>query len=81
MAIVGVIILFANEKGFRKWLQFSYWYVPLAVLFAIFIVPTSLLGLLEAGPGNRLISVWFVGAIYILATLGIVIWNAIKNRA
>lgn len=72
-AIVGAILLFANERGMRKWLKFSLCFVPIAIIVDIYFVPSSPLGLLDAGPGDRVNTVWNLGYLYIFVTAAIVL--------
>lgn len=82
-AIVGVILLFANENGMRAWWRFSRWYVPIATLLVILIGPVNLspLGLLSGGEGSVEPVVWLFGSLYILFTLGIVLRGLWHGRA
>ena len=84
LAIVGVILLFANATGLRRWLWLSLFYVPLAVIIAIWFVPTApSLGFMNGGGisgGDRVNTVWNLGYLYILITLGIVLWGRLRAR-
>ena len=72
LAIVGVIVLFANELGFRRWWRVGRWYIPIAALLAFTIFPTSYLGVL---PIDREWAVHAFGYLLILTTLVIVLWS------
>ncbi len=71
LAIIGIILLFANAQAFHKWLRFSYWYVPLATLltFAMYPTTTPLGGVVPITQG-----VYLFGRIYIIITASIVMW-------
>lgn len=73
---VAVILLFANAKGFRRWLKFSYFYVPIATILVLWLFPFDL------PPGITIpleSGVYDFGFLYILITLGIVLYSRWKN--
>ena len=72
LAIVGVIVLLANELGLRRWWRVGRWYIPIAALLAFTIFPTSYLGVL---PIDREWAVHAFGYLLILTTLVIVLWS------
>lgn len=39
LAVVAIIMLFANERSWRTWFRFSVWFVPLIALIVIFVFP------------------------------------------
>lgn len=73
--IVGIILLFANEVGLRRWWRVSRWYVPIATAFIAIAGPLNFspLGLLNGGSGDYATGVWILGLIYIIITLVVVI--------
>src|SRR3989344_1196013 len=77
LAIVGVILLFANELGFRRWWRVGRWYIPIAALLAFTIFPTSYLGVL---PIDRDWAVGAFGYLLILITLIIVLWSWLSRH-
>jgi hypothetical protein len=83
LAIVGVILLFANAAGLRRWLWLSLFYVPLAVIIAIWFVPTApSLGFMNGGGasgGDRVNTVWNLGYLYILITFIIVLLARLRT--
>ena len=70
LTIVGMIILFANADIFRRWLRFSVYYVPIAVLLTLWMYPTltPLGGVVPISQGARLF-----GTLYAILSAGIVI--------
>ena len=81
LAIVGIILLFANTDGFRAWWRFSRWYVPIAAIIIIFFTPVALFSSLMLSsviPRDR--AVYDFGAIYILVTLILVIRGFSASR-
>ncbi len=75
LAIVALILLLANESAFRKWLHFSYWYVPVATILSFMMYPahTPLGGEVSISQG-----VYLFGRPYVLITAGIVILYILK---
>ncbi len=75
LAIVALILLFANARAFHKWLKFSYWYVPLATLLTFWMYPTTTLlgGVVPITQGVRLF-----GEPYIVITAYVVITDIIS---
>ena len=75
LAIVALILLLANESAFRKWLHFSYWYVPVATILSFMMYPvhTPLGGEVSISQG-----VYLFGRPYVLITGGIVILYILK---
>ena len=77
-AIVGIILLLANERGVRAWWRVSRWFVPTATLLAI-VLPITF-SLPVTGYISRESVVWLLGYLYILLTLAIVLWSWWKGR-
>ena len=75
-AAIGLILLLANERGFRRWLWTSIVYIPVAFGLILWIYPlhTPLGGVAPYAQGVRLF-----GNIYILITLGIVLRARFKK--
>jgi uncharacterized membrane protein len=83
LALVGIVMLFADERGWRRWLKFSLVYVPIATALTFWMYPThSLLG----APVPITQGVYLFGYPYVFITLGIVLlswiqaWRARRNR-
>ncbi len=76
LALVGLVVLFANARGFRSWLRFSYVYVPLIALIVIFVFPLPLAPL--APPAPRWGAVRAFGVLYALITAGIVLYARLR---
>ena len=81
LVIIGIIMLFANRAGWRKWLKFSLFYVPIAVLIAAFAAPFSIA---VVGGEQRQTDPegWarILGVLYIFMTLGIILWSRRSTR-
>ncbi len=73
LAIAGVILLFANEKGVRAWWHMSRWFLPIAALITILLPVSSPLGIFLGRSPNYTATIWLLGFIYALATLVLVI--------
>lgn len=73
--VVGIVMLFANECGWRKWLKFSYWYVPITAVTAIWAFPMPFF----MNEISRDIAVRDFGITYIAITLIIVIWAGVAK--
>ncbi|HEC93813.1 MAG TPA: hypothetical protein ENI56_00330 [Candidatus Kaiserbacteria bacterium] len=71
LAIVALILLFANARAFHKWLKFSYWYVSLSALFVIYMTPLPLVPL--ASPLSSERAIYDLGVVWQYITAGIVI--------
>ncbi len=39
LAVVALIMLFANARAWHTWLKFSYWFIPITALIVIFVFP------------------------------------------
>ncbi len=76
LAVVAVIMLFANERGLRKWFRFSLVYLPLAAVLSIYLSSLRL-------PLGPTIQLWgpvrFFGIIYALVTAGIVLYARVRR--
>lgn len=77
-AIVGIILLLANERGLRAWWRVSRWFVPIATLLAI-VLPVTF-SLPVTGYISREAVVWLLGYLYILTTLLIVLGTRYAAR-
>lgn len=77
LAIVAVILLLANTDTFRKWLKFSAYYIPIAVVLAYWIYPIRF----PPGPVVPISQgVYPFGWLYVVITLGIVLWGLYTSR-
>ena len=70
LTIVGMIMLFANARSWKTWIHFSYWFVPLAALIAIFVFPIPMPLGLEL---SRVGAIRILGTLYAILSAGIVI--------
>ncbi len=70
LAVVAVILLFANTDTFRKWFKFSLFYIPITTALALWMYPahTPLGGVVPISQGAYLF-----GNLFIIATLIIVV--------
>lgn len=75
LAIVSIILLFANQAGFRRWFKFSLWYIPVAAVLVIWFTPTSLIALPGPGTPDYTNFTWILGYLYILITVVITLWS------
>ena len=77
LAIIAVILLFANADTFRKWLKFSLFYIPIVILLDLWIYPLRF----PPGPvASYEQGVYPFGWLYVLITVGIVLWNFFATR-
>ena len=79
LALVGVVLLFANERGFRAWLKFSLYYIPIAAALTLWIFPLHLgfgFDLNTTVPISQGVNDF--GKLYLLITLGIVLWRRFR---
>ncbi len=77
LAIVAIILLFASADTFRKWLKFSIFYIPIAIILANLIYPFRL----PPGPVVLISSaVYPFGWLFVIITLGIVLWSLLTSR-
>ena len=81
LAIVWVILLLASAATYWKWLKFSLFYIPIAVVLALLIYP---LGMPGTFPSSNAVpatyGVYPFGYLYILITLIIVILGWWRSR-
>ncbi len=77
IAITAAILLFVNAATFRKWLKFSAFYIPVATALTLWMYPahTFLGGVAPVSQGVHLF-----GNLYIIITLGIVLWDFLASR-
>ncbi len=76
LAIVAVVLLFANKAGWQRWLNISKWYLPIAIFVVILLFP---LGPLGAGI-SRSDGATFFGNVYFIITLCVVIIERSRAR-
>lgn len=69
LAIIAIIMLFTNAVIFHRWLRFSLYYVPIAVVLTFWMYPTTtpLGGVVPISQGVRLF-----GWLYIIITVAII---------
>lgn len=77
LAIVAVILLFSNDEGWRRWLHFSKWYVPIAVLVVALLFPIALP--LDAELSRQGAAIRF-GQLYEVITLCVVLMTRFRAR-
>ncbi|MDE2079300.1 MAG: DUF202 domain-containing protein [Patescibacteria group bacterium] len=78
LAAIGVILLFANERGFRAWLKFSLFYVPIAAALVLWIYPIhTFLG----GVATYSVGVTNAGWLYVIITVIIVLWTRFSHHS
>ncbi|HUX81075.1 MAG TPA: hypothetical protein VMV38_02015, partial [Candidatus Paceibacterota bacterium] len=72
------ILLFANAATFHKWLKFSLFYIPIAIVLTLWMYParTPLGGVVPIAQGAYLF-----GSLFVIITLGIVLWNFFVHRS
>lgn len=72
------ILLFFSQKIFRTWSKFALFFVPLSVLW-IGLTPFYCGGFFSLCITNDLLTL-FLGALFLLSSLGIIIYQKIKER-
>ncbi|HCR52591.1 TPA: hypothetical protein DIV48_03030 [Candidatus Kaiserbacteria bacterium] len=77
LAIVAVVLLFANAVTFQKWLKFSAFYIPIAVVLDLLIYPIRFSPLTPVLTHSQ--GVYPFGWLYVLITFGIVFWSFISG--
>ncbi|OGG48490.1 hypothetical protein A3G63_01495 [Candidatus Kaiserbacteria bacterium RIFCSPLOWO2_12_FULL_52_8] len=83
LGVVAIILLAANAETFRKWVKFSLYYIPIVVLLDILIYPSINIGLgFLSGyqPTNYFLGVYPFGKLYVILTLGIVVWGLFTSH-
>ena len=77
LAIVAIILLFANATTFRRWLKFSVFYIPIATVLTFWMYPTytPLGALVPLSQG-----VYLFGNLFALITFGIVLWSFFPRK-
>ncbi|MHB8860627.1 MAG: hypothetical protein ACYC48_02735 [Minisyncoccota bacterium] len=78
LAVVALILLFANAATFRKWLKFSLFYIPIVVVLDLLIYPIRFFSLSPELTYSQ--GVYPFGDLFIIITLGIVLWNLFTDR-
>ncbi len=77
LAVVGIILLFANERAWRAWAKFSLVYIPVATVLTLWIFPFKLPPGVEVSLSR---GVYDFGVLYAIITLCIVIFGWWKER-
>lgn len=75
LAVIGIVLLFATESTWRKWLKFSLFYVPISAALIFWIYPINLFGLItqyEAGVDRA-------GWLYLIITVIMVLRGRFKT--
>ena len=81
LAAAAVILLFANAAAFRRFIKFSIFYVPIATALTLWIYPFTFgLGFTLHSVIPISAGVGLFGEIYVLITLGIVLYSWWKER-
>lgn len=79
LAIAGLILLFANKEGLRKWLWMSAVYLSLGAIIVLNIPTESHAWAISLTP-SREHATWLLGYLYILTTLVIVAYTRYAAR-
>lgn len=80
LGAIGLVLLFANERGWRAWLKFSAFYIPIATALILWIYPYRFsLFMLGDQTVEYASGVSRAGWLYLFATIGIVIWTRIRS--
>ena len=80
LAIIAVILLFSDMATFRRWLKFSAFYVPATLILDYLIYPISFAPAPLSHPASYAQGVYPFGWLYVLVTLGIVLWGFFSAR-
>ena len=74
--LVAAVLLFANERGFKRWLKFSYFYIPilLIIVFAVFPVAMPVGTSLSSESAVRNFTI-----LYAIITAGIVLYSWLRR--
>jgi hypothetical protein len=76
LAVVAVVLLFANEHAWMRWRKFSLYFIPIAFVLVLWIYPiTTPMG----GIAPYAVGVRNAGWLYLLATLYIVLREALRT--
>ena len=86
LAVIAVVLLFANERALRRWFKFSLFYIPIVSVLVLLIFPIPFswgLGLDVSGvlTINYDVGVHLAGWLYLFATLYIVIREYFRKTA
>ncbi len=80
LSLIFLILLFTKEAIFNAWKKFGIWYIPLAA-FLIFLAPPDSGGSFGFSMGiDREGATMFLSAIFLIASLIIIILKSIKAR-
>ena len=80
LALIAVILLAANARTFRKWLKFTVFYIPIAVVLDYLIYPLSFAPGPIFQPASYSQGVYPFGWLYVIITFGIVLWHLLAAR-
>ena len=78
LAVVALILLFANAATFRKWLKFSLFYIPVVIILDLLIYPIRFSPLSPELTYSQ--GVYPFGNLFVIVTLGIVLWGLLTTR-
>ncbi|MBI3572242.1 hypothetical protein HY091_01765 [Candidatus Kaiserbacteria bacterium] len=70
LALVAAVLFFASETEFKRWLKFSYYFVPIAAALLVFVFPIPMPVGTEL---SREGAARLLGIIYSVVTLAIVL--------
>ncbi len=80
LSLIFFILLFTKEAVFNAWKKFGIWYIPLAAIL-IFLAPSDSGGSFGFSMGiDREGATMFLSAIFLIASLIIIILKSIKAR-
>lgn len=77
LAIIAVILLFANASAFRSWLKFSAFYIPIAVILDFLIYPIRFSSLSPELTYSQ--GVYPFGWLFVIISLFIIIYRALRS--
>ena len=77
LALVALVLLFADARSFRRWLRFSRVYVPIAAVIIVLVFPVPMPLGLEL---PRVGAIRFFGVLYALVAAGIILWSRFTRQ-
>jgi len=80
IASIAFVRLLTSDHAFRAWKLFMLFFVPIGAIFAL---PAFMGGgggwAISSGPDSE-ITVWLLGIVYALVSIGIIVWYAVRER-
>ncbi len=77
LALLALVLLFADARSFRRWLRFSRVYVPIAAVIIVLVFPVPMPLGLEL---SRVGAIRFFGVLYAAVAAGIILWSRFVRR-